>query len=161
MSNIVVIAFDDMKQAGQLRAALRNMEALKEIHIDDAAIVVKDESGQVSVQDEVGRKLTRGIIAGGVLGPFILIAFPVAGLALGAGAVVGLGKLGEKGIDTNFITKVTESLQPGNSALFLHVHDANREAVEGALRPFRGKVLSSTLDPEAEQALKQALSEFE
>ena len=161
MSNLVVVAFDDMKQAGQLRATLKHMETLKEIHIDDAAIVVKDEQGQLSVQDEVGRKLTRGIIAGTILGPLLLIAFPIAGLAVGAGAVVGFAKMGEKGLDGEFIRKVTESLKPGNSALFVLVRDADREILMGELRPYKGTVLHSTLSPEAEQALKQALADFE
>jgi uncharacterized membrane protein len=161
MSNIVVIAFDDMNQAAQLRAQLKHMQTQGDIHIDDAAIVVKDEAGQVSVQDEAGRKLTHGIVAGGVLLPLILITFPVAGLALGAGAVVGMSKVADKAINTEFITQLSESLKPGNSALFLLVHDANRDAVEAALRPFRGRVLQSNLAPEAEEALKQALNQFE
>lgn len=161
MSNIVVIAFDDMKQAGQLRGTLKKMQTLGEIHVDDAAVVVKHGTGQVQVQDEVGRSLTRGMVAGGVLVPLILLTFPIAGIALGAGAVVGLGKLAEKGLDTQFIMQLTDSLQPGTSALFLLVHDAERGAVESALRPYRGKVLQSSLAPEVENALKQALSEFE
>ncbi len=161
MSNLVVIAFDDMHQARELRATLKQMEQLHEIRIDDAAIVVKDENGEVQIQDEIGQKLTWGMLGGGALGVLLLFAFPLATIAVGAGAVAAMGKLAEKGIDTQFVTKLTDSLAPGSSALFLLVREANREAVTAALRPFKGTVLQSSLEPATEEALKQALSDFQ
>jgi len=161
MSNIVVISFADMHQAGELRKTIQNMQARDEIKLDDAAVVVKDAEGNVTIRDENGRSVPIGAIAGGVLGLVVIAAFPIAGIALGAAAGAGVGKLRDKGIDKEFINHVAEALKPENSALFVLVREADREAVLGALRRYKGTVIQSSLSPEAEEALKQALSEFE
>lgn len=161
MSKIVVIAFEDMHQAGELRAKLKRMQTQGEIKLDDSAVVVKDASGEIQVKDDNGHALAWGTVAGGALGLILLATIPIAGLALGAASGAAVGVLADKGIKKDFIERVTEALKPGTSALFVLVHEANPEAVLAALRPYRGTVLDSDLSPEAETALKQALSEFE
>lgn len=161
MNHIVVIAFDDMHQAGELRTVLKRMQTQGDMRLDDTAVVVKDASGHVEVKDENGHAVAWGTVAGGALGLILLATIPVAGLALGAAAGGAVGVLADKGIKKDFIERVTESLKPGTSALFLLARQANREAVLGALRPYRGTVMDSTLEPEAEETLKKALSEFE
>ncbi len=54
------------------------------------------------------------------------------------------------------ITDVTNDLTPGTSAVFALV-DANPAALVGTVRQFQGKVYQSTLDPETESQLEDAL----
>jgi uncharacterized membrane protein len=55
------------------------------------------------------------------------------------------------------VDDVKDTLQPGRSALFLVVKDAEADALIPALRDFEGDVIQTTLDEEAEEALRQAL----
>jgi hypothetical protein len=63
------------------------------------------------------------------------------------------------GVDPAFVEDVGAALGPGTSALFLVVNAANPDAALAALRPYRGRVHHTTLDPEAEAALRRALEE--
>ena len=62
------------------------------------------------------------------------------------------------GIDKQFVKDVTESLQPDSSALIVVVNSANPSAVRGALAPYKGTIYQTSLDTEAEAALREALS---
>ncbi len=63
----------------------------------------------------------------------------------------------DKGVSGDFIDDIKGTLTPGKSALFLVVKQADADAVIAALRDFRGEVIQTTLDSEAEEALRQAL----
>ena len=61
------------------------------------------------------------------------------------------------GVSGDFVDEVKNSLTPGRSALFLVVKQADADAVMAALRDFKGDVIQTTLDSDAEEALRQAL----
>jgi len=56
-----------------------------------------------------------------------------------------------------FAKEVGAALQPGGSALVLIVRQGTPELVLSALRPYEGQVYQTTLSPELEQELRQAL----
>jgi uncharacterized membrane protein len=158
MSNLVVITFDDMEEAGKVREALKDQAA--NISLDDSAVVVKDEEGEIHVKNEVDRGVAVGALGGGALGLLIGgLLFPVGGLILGAVGGALVGKMLDTGVDKKFVDDVGEHLQPGTSALFIIVRDANPNVALAALRPYKGKVLQTSLPPEAEAELRRVLSQ--
>ena len=62
-----------------------------------------------------------------------------------------------EGVDGNFVREVQADMEPGTSALFIVARDGNASAVTAALEPFKGTLRQTTLDTEAEEALKRAL----
>ena len=157
-SNLVVVAFEDMETAGQLHDALVSAGKQGLITIDDSAIVVKDEEGKVTVDNQVSRGTWVGTAIGGGLGLLVgAIFFPIGGIALGAAGGALVAKAMNLGIDGKFVDEATEKIQPGNSALFVLAHDANMAAMTAVLRDFNGHVIQTTLDSEAEEAIKRAL----
>jgi uncharacterized membrane protein len=84
--------------------------------------------------------------------------FPPAGMAIGAvlGAAVGVSM--DTGVGGKFIDEVKTTLRPGRSALFLVVKQSDADAVMAALRNYKGDVIQTTLDSEAEEALRQTLA---
>jgi uncharacterized membrane protein len=157
MSNLLVVAFDNEEEAGKLRESLKAHS--DQISLDDSAVVVKDKDGEIHVKDQVDRGVTIGAVGGGALGLLIGgLLFPVGGLLIGAlgGAVVG--KLMDTGVDKKFIDEVGETLQPGTSALFLIVREANPNVALAVLRPYQGKILQTSLSPEAEEEVRRLLS---
>ena len=81
----------------------------------------------------------------------------MVGLFLGALGGALVGKLAAPGIDKAFVDDVTNDLQPGTSAIFFIVRDANPDYAIASLRPYKGNIYQTTLDPEAEQALRDEL----
>ena len=159
MSSLVVITFDSPDEAQNVLDILRGQSKYGNISLDDTAVVSKDADGKVHVKNNVshGTMVATGI--GALLGLLLtFIAFPVAGLLVGGAIGAGIGRLMDLGIDGHFVQEVSESIEPGTSALFVLVHDANPAAVRAALEGHPGTVLQTTLSEEAEENLKKALS---
>jgi uncharacterized membrane protein len=158
MSNLIVITFDNEDEAGKVREALKEQAA--NINLDDSAVVVKDAEGEVHVKNEVDRGVAVGAVGGGALGLLIGgLLFPIGGLVLGALGGALVGKMLDMGVDKKFVDDVSEHLQPGTSALFVIVREANPNVALAALRPYKGKVIQTSLPPEAEAELRRILSE--
>lgn len=161
MSNhLVVLAFDTVDEAEQVHQALVKAKNEGLLSIDDAAVVVKDADGKVHVKNQVSRGtwITTGV--GGALGLLIgSIFFPIGGLILGLAGGALVGRTMDLGVDGKFVKDVGEQIQPGTSALFVLTRQENAAAVLAVLRQFQGKVLQTTLDTDAEEALREALGD--
>ena len=162
MSNLIVLTFDDTEQAGQALEALKKAQSGGYVKIDDAAVIVKEESGKVEIKNQLDTGVKWGAVGGGVLGLLLAgLFFPLAGLAVGAIGGALVGKAMDLGVDKKFVQDVTETLKPGSSALFVIGSATHRDVVLGALRPFQGTIYQTTLDTEAVEALQDALKRKE
>jgi len=158
MSQLIVIKFDDMDQAGQVREALRAQEKQGLIKMEDAEVIVRDAEGKIAKKGETDRGVKIGAVGGGMLGLLLgLVFFPIGGLLLGAAAGALIGKSLGLGVDKKFVKDVEAALTPGTSALFVIVVDANSRALFGAIEPFQGTLLQTTLSSEDEETLRRAL----
>jgi uncharacterized membrane protein len=158
MSNLVVITFDNPDEAGRVRETLRSAQKADYLSLDDSAVVVKDEQGKVHVKNEMDRGVTVGAVGGGLLGLLLAgIFFPLAGLLVGAIAGGLIGKSVDLGVDQKFVKEVSEDLQPGTSAIFFIVREANADVAVAALRPYKGTVRHTSFPPDAEKELRRIL----
>ena len=158
MNQLIVVAFDHFADARAALASLRSLEHEGRIRFEDTAIVERDPDGTAHVKNEVSGTTETAAVVGAIVGGLITFVFPPAGALLGAafGAVVGAAM--DKGVSADFIDDVKKTLTPGRSALFLVVKQSDADATTAALRQFKGDVIQTTLDSEAEEALRQALA---
>ena len=158
MSHLIVVTFDNPDEAGQVLETLRSVQREGYLGLDDSAVVVKDEEGKVHVKNEMDRGVKIGAVGGGLLGLLLAgIFFPIAGLLVGAVAGGLIGKSVDLGVDQKFVKEVSEDIQPGTSALFFIVRDAEPDVAVAALRPYKGTVRQTTFPPEAEKELRRIL----
>lgn len=159
MSSLVVISFDSPTEAGKVLDSLKAQTKYDNISFKDTAVVSKEIDGKVNINNEVSQGMMTATGAGALLGLLLGgLLFPIGGLLLGASGGALVGKFMNLGVDGKFVKEVSESLQPGTSALFVLVHEANPDVVRAILQEHPGKVLQTTLSPEAEESLKKALS---
>jgi uncharacterized membrane protein len=154
--DLIVITFDETTQASAALKAVRDQQAAGLIHLEDTAIVRKDDAGQVHTVNEVSSATEVGAVAGGALGLMLTFMFPIVGLAVGAASGAAIGALLGHGVDGKFLKEVTENLQPGKSALFLVFNQLNPLALR-ALEPFPGHLVQTTLPSDLEDRLRHAL----
>ena len=78
-------------------------------------------------------------------------------MAVGATAGAASGALADVGINDNFMRELSETLEPGCSALFVLVRKSTPDKILAELEGFRGKVLQTSLSHEEEQRLREVL----
>lgn len=154
---LIVIAFDHFDDARTAMAGLRVIERQGQIRFEDTAVVERDPDGTAHVRNEVSGTTETAAAVGAVIGGLVTFVFPLAGIALGAALGALVGRVLDRGVSDTFVDDVKQTLRPGRSALFLVVKASNADATIAALRPYHGDVIQTTLDSEAEDALRRAL----
>jgi uncharacterized membrane protein len=157
MNQLIVIAFDHFDDARTAMAGLRALERAGQVRFEDTAIVERDPDGTAHVKNEISGTTEAAVAIGAAVGGLLTFVFPLAGIALGATLGALIGRVLDRGVSDAFVDEVKTTLRPGRSALFLVVKASNADATLAALRRFRGDVIQTTLDSEAEEALREAL----
>src|SRR5512143_138063 len=158
MANLLVVLYDDQFRAKEVMKELKTLKENKQLEIDDAAYVSKDNAGNFHVHQE--HSLTKsGMVAGGMGGIVagLLFTIPVAGLAVGAAAGAIAGKKSDVGIDDKIIKAINDDMRLNTSAIFMLVRDVNRDAVLPIFTKFGGKIVQTTIAPENEAKLQTML----
>jgi uncharacterized membrane protein len=158
MSNLIVIVFDNAEEASNVRKTLRSVQHGGHLSLNDSAVVIKDADGKFHVKNEVDRGVKIGALGGGFLGVLIgSVFFPLGGLLIGALAGAAIGKAAKMGISQKFVKDVAESMENDSSALFIIVRDSEPDVAIAALKPYKGKLLQTTLSPEDEENIRGVL----
>ena len=131
MSDLVFIAFDNEKQAEEVRDKVLEMQREYLIEVDDAVVVVRDQNSRVKL-NQLMHPAAGGAVAGAFWGMLIgwFFLMPVAGAAVGAaGGALG-GALVDVGInDQDMKQQANEALKPGTAGLFLLIRKMTTDKV--------------------------------
>lgn len=146
---LVARVFDDPDRATEALEFVEELHRRRTVKVLNAAILAKDQQGNVSVKDtrEIDAKKGRllGAITGGLVG---LLAGP-GGAILGALAGLGAGGAAGKWIDEGFSDKFLQNLQqylkPGSSALILLVEHQWLKPLSDEMSGLGGMVFQQAL----------------
>jgi uncharacterized membrane protein len=167
MSNLVVLDFDGIHTADEVLNKLRSMQKEYLIDLEDACVVERDKNGKIYIKQAVNLTAigaatggSRGALWGTLVG--LLFLNPLAGMAIGAvtgaGAGALAGSLTDCGIPDDFIKKLGETIPTESSALFVLFKTVNEDRVLPELKPYKPRVLRTSLSNENEQKLRSALA---
>ena len=111
MADLIVIEYDDMHKAEEVRLMLQKMQREYLIDMEDAVVAVKDEKGKVKL-NQIHNLTASGAVSGGFLGTLIGILFlnPLLGMAAGAAAGAVSGALTDVGINNQFMKDIDRLL---------------------------------------------------
>nr|WP_049911080.1 DUF1269 domain-containing protein [Halorubrum coriense] len=161
MSSLVVLRFGDMDGAEAMRDRMYGLQKRELVKIEDAAVVVRNEKGRAKVK-QAHSLVGAGALGGAFWGMLIGLLFFAPWLGLLAGAAGGAlsGKLGDIGVDDDFIDEVRDAIEPGNSALFLLAREGNTDRIKEELSDFEYdfEIIDTNLDPEDERNLRETFA---
>jgi uncharacterized membrane protein len=168
MSEFVVVAFENPMDADRALTQLSRLQNEYLVDLEDAVVAIRDPDGKVRIKqsvDMVGTGAVASGISGGLFGSLIGLLFlnPLAGMvlggAIGAGSGALAGSLTDYGINEDLIREISSAIKPDSSALFLLVRKAQPEKVLAEFKDYNGRIIRSSLSPELETKLQQALSQ--
>ncbi|MGJ0397277.1 MAG: DUF1269 domain-containing protein [Methylocystis sp.] len=159
MSDLVVIVYPTEAKAEEMRQKVLQLQKEYLIELGDAAIAVKQADGNVKL-NQLFNTTAAGAVSGSFWGLLIGVIFlnPLLGVALGAASGAVSGALTDYGINNDFMKQLSETLQPGNAALFLLIKKVTGDKVLEAVKGTGGTVLKTSLDDSKEKALRDALA---
>src|SRR5689334_14260563 len=160
MSTLVVLKFDSVEGARQMRERLLTLQKQQLLQVDDAAIMSKDANGKPKLE-QLHNLAGAGALGGAFWGMLfgLLFFIPILGLAVGAAAGALAGSMSDVGIDDKFIKQVGESITPGTAALFLLVSNVTVDKVLDQIKDLKFEVLQTNLSHEQEGQLRSALGQ--
>jgi uncharacterized membrane protein len=166
MSELVVLSFDAAEKADAVLSRLSQLGKEYLIDLEDAVVAIRDTDGKVRLKQSfnpTAATAASGGLSGAVWGSLVGLLFlnPLAGMVLGGAIGAGSGALAgsvvDYGIDDGLIKSLAETIPPGSSALFLLIRKVQPEKVLAEFSGYQAKVLRSSLSPEQEQRLQDAL----
>ncbi|WP_080510430.1 DUF1269 domain-containing protein [Halorubrum coriense] len=150
-----------MDGAEAMRDRMYGLQKRELVKIEDAAVVVRNEKGRAKVK-QAHSLVGAGALGGAFWGMLIGLLFFAPWLGLLAGAAGGAlsGKLGDIGVDDDFIDEVRDAIEPGNSALFLLAREGNTDRIKEELSDFEYdfEIIDTNLDPEDERNLRETFA---
>jgi len=167
MSDLVVIGFENTQKAEEVLWRFRALRSQDLLDLDDAVVVIRDEKGEINLKQSINLThydASAGLLSGGLLGAMVGLVFlnPAAGFLIGGmiGAGVGAlsGSLSDYGIPDDFIRSLAETIPVNSSALFILARKVQPEKILAELSDVKGKVLRTTLSPDQEKRLREALA---
>ena len=155
MSDLIVLAFKNETDAFKMRDELVKLQKQEVISLQDAAVVVRHGDGKPKVKQATSL-VGAGALGGAFWGMLIGLLFfaPWLGLAIGAISGALAGKFTDTGIDDKFIKEVSETIEPGHSAIFLLVESVTMDKVQPTLEEYNATVIQTSLSNEQEAKLK-------
>jgi uncharacterized membrane protein len=162
MSDLVVVAFDDETTAFRVRDKLARMQKEHLVGLEDLVVVVHRKDGKTDIKQSQSL-MGLGALSGAFWGLLIGLIFLAPWLGLAIGAITGAlaGKFTDYGIDDKFIKDVAETIQPGNSAVFMLISEATPDKFLAEMKEFNGTVIKTSLTAENEAKLREAFGETE
>lgn len=159
MSYLIVLSFDEEKGAEEVREDMLKLQRQHIVTLEDAAVVIRRQDGKVKVK-QAHSLVGEGALGGAFWGLLIGLIFWMPWLGMAVGAVGGAisGSFIDIGVDDDFIKEVGNTVQPGNSALFLLVREATMDKMVDALQHHGAKIMHTSLSREQEEKLRAAFA---
>lgn len=160
MSDLIVVGYDNLQKAQEVRLELLRLQKDYLIDLEDSVVVFKNKEGKLQL-DQAVNLTTSGAVRGTFWGMLIGAMFlsPFLGAAIGATSGAISGALSDVGVNDDFMKQIGKTLKPDTSALFLMVKSATPDKVTEHIQGTGGKLLRTSLSHDKEDQLQEILDQ--
>ena len=149
MENVLVVNFEEESKAYEAMSMMNDVDCEGQLELAGAAVVARNDDGQVDVKDEVGDTGFEGTATGGILGLLVGVLGGPLGVLIGGatGLLIGsLYDLNDADESESALSEISRSVQPGRTALLAEVSEQSPDDVDAAMGRLDGTVLRRSLD---------------
>lgn len=142
--NVIAVTFEDDSNAYEALTTLKQLDSQHQIEIRGAAVVARDETGDIVEKDDVGgERRFVGTATGGLVGLLIGILGGPFGILIGGATGLLVGSLFDDDTDEteSVLAEIAKSVRVGHEALLAEVSEQSPEVVDAAMARFGGTVL--------------------
>jgi uncharacterized membrane protein len=160
MERMLVVIFDREDKAYKAARVLEGLKDLSLIALNADAIVTKNHRGETTVTrpHALDPQATMGSTAAGALigmfgGPVALFIGAVTGALVGASADLVRARVGG-----DFLTEVTDALEPGKTALVAEIDEEDTNPIDHRMAALGGRVLRRDLQEVEDNAYEREVA---
>ena len=154
--NVFAVTFKDGSRAYDAMTQLKELGSQRQIELEGAAVVVRDEAGHVEVKDEVADESYAGTVSLGLVGLIIGILGGPFGVLIGGATGVLIGSLfdlHDADHTESALSDLSKSVSVGQTSLLAEVKEQGTEVIDTAMERLGGEVHRRSLaDVKAEIA---------
>ena len=157
--NVIAVSFEDDRKAHDALTLLKELDSHRQVAVEEAVVIVRQEDGQVVKKDRIESKFLPGAAGGSVLGLLIGIIGGPSGMLIGAAGGLLAGSVfdvHDRDDDDSMLDAISSSVRVGRTALLAVVTEETPEITDAAMAGVAGSVLRRPVsDVEAEIAAAQ------
>lgn len=149
MENVLAVNFDEDSKAYEAMTTLKELDDQGRIELIGAAVVVRDEDGQVVTKDSVGDTGLQGTATGGMIGLLIGILGGPLGVLIGGAEGLLIGSLvdvSDAEETDSVLTAISRSVHADHTALLAQVDEQSPEVIDAAMARLGGTIERKPLD---------------
>jgi uncharacterized membrane protein len=143
--NVIAVTFEDDSHAYEALTTLEELDSQQQIEIRGAAVVARDEAGNVVEKDDVGgERHVVGTATGGLVGLLIGILGGPFGILIGGATGLLIGSLfddADADETESVLSEISKSIRVGHNALLAEVSEQSPEVIDTAMAGLGGTVL--------------------
>ena len=161
-NELIVVVYNEENKAQEVLKTIRQAEKERLLFLINAAVMVKNSKGKISIKETRDSDAKEGAIMGGITAGLIALLNPVTalgGIALTAGGAA-VGALTTHFIDLGFpnedLKLLAEKLEPESSAIIALVEHIWVEKLCNELEKFGGELLRHAIKLEMAAQIREA-----
>ena len=149
MENVLAVNFNDDTKAYAALTSLKQLDEQGQLKLDGAAVVLRNEDGQIETKEEIGDTEFAGTATGGIVGLIVGVLGGPLGILIGGytGLLVGsLFDMDETDHTESALSDIARSVRPGRPALIAAATEQSPEVLDTAMKALDGTVVRRSTD---------------
>jgi uncharacterized membrane protein len=149
MENVLAVNFNDDTKAYAALTSLKQLDEQGQLKLDGAAVVLRNEDGQIETKEEIGDSEFAGTATGGIVGLIVGVLGGPLGILIGGytGLLVGsLFDMDETDHTESALSEIARSVRPGRPALIAAATEQSPEVLDAAMKTLDGTIVRRSLD---------------
>jgi uncharacterized membrane protein len=147
--NVIAVSFAENSAAYEAFSNLKELDGQRQVSLAGAAIVERDETGQLMTKDQVEDPQLSGTTTGGLIGLVIGVLGGPFGVLIGGatGLLIGsLFDLEDATDEGSVLAAISNTVSPGRTVVIAELSEQSDDVVDDAMARFGGSVLRRSVE---------------